>query len=66
MSGDDDEILMEFQRVGMYLKATAIHAASGTEVSVAGPANGSRELLKRTAINKLRYVMARDAAKPGR
>lgn len=66
MSGDDDEILMEFQRVGMYLKATAIHAGTGAEVSVAGPANGSRELLKRTAINKLRYVMARDAAKPGR
>ena len=36
------------------MKATAIDAKTGVEVSVAGPATGSRELLKRTALNKLR------------
>lgn len=61
MSDDDSEVYFEFQRVGSYLKATAIHAGTGTEVSVAGPAVGSRELLKRTALNKLRFVMARNA-----
>ena len=61
MSGDDSEVYFEFQRVGAYMKAIAIHAATGTEVSVAGPATGSRELLKRTALNKLRFVMNRNA-----
>lgn len=61
MSGDD-EVYFEFQRVGSYMKVSAIDAATGAEVSVAGPATGSRELLKRTALAKLRYVMNRDAA----
>ena len=62
MSGDGD-VYFEFQRVGSYMKVSAIDAATGTEVSVAGPATGSRELLKRTAMAKLRYVLERDAAK---
>lgn len=66
MSGDDGEIYFEFQRIGSYMKATAIHAASGTEVSVAGPATGGRELLKRTVLAKLRFVMARNAKTPGK
>lgn len=62
MSGDG-EVFFEFQRIGMYLKVSAIDGATGTEVSVAGPASGSRELLKRTALAKLRFVMQRDAQK---
>lgn len=62
MSGDG-EVYFEFQRVGSYMKVSAIDALTGKEVSVAGPANGSRELLKRTAMAKLRYVLERDAAK---
>lgn len=71
MSGKDaagragSEILFEFQRVGAYMKVTAIDAATATEVSVAGPASGSTELLKRTAIAKLQFVLKRDAAKAG-
>lgn len=64
MSGDDGEVLFEFQRVGMYMKVTAIHAATGTEVSVAGPATGSQELLRRTALNKLKYVLSRLQGSP--
>ena len=52
----DGEVLFEFQRVGSYLRVTAIDAQTGVEVTVAGPATGSQELLKRTAINKLRFV----------
>lgn len=66
MSGDDGEVFFEFQRVGSYMKVSAIDGATGTEVSVAGPATGSRELLKRTALNKLRYVMARESGKAGK
>lgn len=59
------EILYEFQRVGAYLKVTAIDAATGREVCVSGPARGSRELLTRTAAAKLRYVIERDAGGRG-
>lgn len=62
MSGDG-EVYFEYQRIGMYMKVSAIDGATGTEVSVAGPASGSRELLKRTALAKLRFVMQRDAQK---
>ncbi len=65
MSGAGSEVLFEFHRLGPYLKVVAIDAETGVEVSVFGPAKGSQELLKRTAINKLRYVQARDAPKPG-
>ncbi|CBS86201.1 DUF6898 family protein [Azospirillum lipoferum] len=57
----DGEVLFEFQRVGSYLRVTAIDAQTGVEVTVAGPATGSQELLKRTAINKLRFVQNKEA-----
>lgn len=68
----DGEVLFEFQRVGSYLRVTAIDAQTGVEVTVAGPATGSQELLKRTAINKLRFVQNKEnqnkdaKAAPGR
>jgi len=65
MSGAGGEVLFEFHRVGTYMKVVAIDGKTGEEVSVVGPATGSVELLKRTAVNKLRYVQTRDA-KPGR
>lgn len=55
----DGDVLFEFQRVGSYLRVTAIDARTGVEVTVAGPATGSQELLKRTAINKLRFVQSK-------
>jgi len=51
------EILYEFSRIGSYLKVTAMDPDSLVEVSVSGPANGSREVLRRIAANKLIYVL---------
>ncbi|MBP2294592.1 DUF6898 family protein [Azospirillum rugosum] len=59
------EVLFEFQRVGSYMKVVAIDPTTGTEVSVAGPATGSTELLKRTALSKLQFVLNRGAAAKG-
>jgi hypothetical protein len=64
-AGGDGEVLFEFQRVGSYLRVTAIDAKTGVEVTVAGPATGSQELLKRTAINKLRFVQNKNADNGG-
>ncbi len=65
MTGAGGEVLFEFHRVGTYMKVVAIDGTTGVEVSVVGPASGSVELLKRTAMSKLRYVQTRDGAKPG-
>lgn len=56
------EIYIECVTYGGLLKVTAIHSATGTEVSVFGPASAtSREALTRTAVAKLAYVMKKDA-----
>ena len=60
-SGKLTEVLFEFHRVGAYMKVCAIDPVTGTEVSVAGPASGSQELLKRTAIAKLEMVIKKKA-----
>jgi len=60
----DREVLLEFQRVGSYMKATAMDAATLTEVSVIGPANHSQEMLRRTVLAKLDYVLAKNTGKP--
>lgn len=63
MAGGDDEVLLEYRRIGAYLKVMAVDPETGTEVSVAGPATGSRELLTRTAVSKLRYVLQKGAGR---
>ncbi|MBI1207598.1 MAG: hypothetical protein GC191_09965 [Azospirillum sp.] len=57
--GKSNEILIEFTQVGSYLKATAIDPVTLTEVSSVGPARGSQEMLKRTVLAKLDYVLKR-------
>jgi hypothetical protein len=56
------EVLLEFTRVGRYIRATAMDPETLTEVSVMGPVGGSQELLKRTVMAKLDYVLAKKAS----
>ncbi|UEM04108.1 hypothetical protein JL101_001310 [Skermanella rosea] len=60
------EVLLEFQRVGMYMKAIAMDPETLTEVTVLGPLNHSQEMLRRTAVAKLEYVLAKKASTPSR
>jgi hypothetical protein len=55
------EILFEFQRVGASVKVTAIHAETGVEVCLVGPAGGDAHALKMAAARKLAYVMGRSS-----
>jgi hypothetical protein len=55
--GDGREVLIEITVLGTYAKVTAIDSASGTEVSVMGPANAPRASLQAAALNKLDFVM---------
>jgi uncharacterized protein DUF6898 len=47
------EVYFEFAAIGRSVKVTAVHAATGTEVSVVAPANAARADLQRLALRKL-------------
>jgi hypothetical protein len=55
MTGTDParEIYFEFVAIGRQVKVSAIDAATGTEVSVMGPATASQADLQRLALQKL-------------
>jgi hypothetical protein len=53
------EVLFEFSQVGNMMRVSALHVASNTEISMVGPANAPRVALQNTALQKLRYVLAK-------
>jgi hypothetical protein len=57
-SGDFGDIFFEFTAIGHNVKVAAIHAASGIEVSVMGPASAARSDLERLALQKLKARLA--------
>ncbi|MHA1601240.1 MAG: DUF6898 family protein [Alphaproteobacteria bacterium] len=65
MSGQDlamaenKDIIIEFHRVGAYVKVSAVDTRSLIEVSIVGDPNAGEEMLARAAVRKLDYVMAR-------
>ena len=61
---DHGEVLFEFTAIGHSVKVVAIHAASGVEVSVMGPASAARSDLERLALQKLRARLGRER-RPG-
>lgn len=54
---DIGEVIVELTRNGPYLKCSAIHVASGLEVSAVGPVNEPRGL-ERIALAKLKRALA--------
>ena len=60
-SSEKGEVLFEFVVQGNVVKATAIHAATGAEATIVGPANAGREVLAQAALRKLQYVLAKKA-----
>ena len=53
------EVLFEFQRVGNYIRVSAIDTRSNTEIQIVGAPGYSEEMLKRLALRKLKYVLAK-------
>ena len=55
------EVYFEFFSIGGTVKVVAIDAATGTEVTVMGPATAAQSDLERLALGKLKARLARDA-----
>jgi len=53
------EVLFEFYREGNVIRVSAIDADSNTEIVMVGAARYTESVLKRMAIRKLKYVMAK-------
>ncbi len=58
MTGND-EVLFEFSRVGNVMRVAALHVDTNTEVIIAGPLTAPQAHLRNTALQKLRYVLAK-------
>ena len=56
----DQEVIIEFHRVGNSVKVSAMDTKTLTEVSIVGPANAGEEVLKRNMLRKLEYVLAKN------
>jgi len=56
------EIIFEFQRVGGYVKVSAVDTLTSAEVSIVGPPSAGQVQLERLAAKKLEYVLAKRAA----
>jgi len=56
------EILIEIVTIGAYAKVVAIDSATGTEISVTGPAHANRSTLEAAAVRKLQFVLNKQKA----
>ena len=60
MAQDSEGYLVEFIQIGSSVKVSAVDPVTGREVSIVGPAKATRDHLTRTAVNKLKYVLAKE------
>ncbi|KKJ75868.1 hypothetical protein WH95_15865 [Kiloniella litopenaei] len=62
MRSHDPGIIIEFSRMGAYVKVSAFHEATMTEVSIVGDPRETEQRLKQTVIKKLNYVLNKQNA----
>lgn len=64
MADDNSEFLIEYRVVGNSIKVSAVDPVTLTEVSIVGPLSAGKEELTRNAVNKLKYVLAKQKPDP--
>ena len=53
----DKRVIIEFVKVGAYVKVSAIDPTTRVEISIVGDPSMSQATLERTAVQKLKYVL---------
>ena len=53
----DKRVIIEFVKVGAYVKVSAVDPTTRVEVSIVGDPSMSQATLERTAVQKLKYVL---------
>jgi hypothetical protein len=59
---DEREVILEYQQIGNSVRVAAVDPDTLTEVSIVGSASAGLETLKRTAIRKLEYMLAKQGS----
>ena len=59
-AGAGGEVIFEFQPMGGSVKVSAIDPETNTEVSIVGAAAATEAELKRVAVRKFEYVLAKN------
>ena len=52
------EVIFEFRQIGNVVKVSAIHVATGVEISIVGAPAAGEYALKMAAMRRLTYVLA--------
>ncbi len=60
------EVLFEFHIIGNYVRVSAIDTRTNTEINMVGDPKVGEAMLKRMAMRKLRYVIAKNAPRDPR
>lgn len=58
------DVYLEYRVMDDMVRVAAIDEATGTEAILVGPLSAGRAALKQAAIQKLEYVLARQADRP--
>lgn len=58
------EVIFEFLPVGNVMKVSAMDTATLTEVVIQGPVNAGEEILKKSALARLEYVLRKEGKIP--
>ncbi|HBM90688.1 MAG TPA: hypothetical protein DD400_02260 [Rhodospirillaceae bacterium] len=53
------EVIFELTRAGKSMRVTAVHVQTGVEAIIQGPAAYSPQILKKTALKKLAYILTK-------
>jgi hypothetical protein len=61
VSAEPRDVYFEFTAIGSTVKVVAIDAATGTEVTIMGPANAAQAHLEQLALQKLKARLEREA-----
>ena len=54
---EDNRVIIEFVKVGAYVKVSAIDPLTRVEVSIVGDPSTSKARVEKTALKKLNYVL---------
>lgn len=60
---NENQVIIEFIRVGAYVKVSAVDPVTRVEASIVGNPASGEATLKRTALRKLRYVLDKQQKK---
>ncbi len=63
MNNDEGKFFVEFIQIGTSVKVSAVDPVTGREVSIVGPASATRSHLSQVAVNKLKYILAKENSK---